>query len=313
MITTGNRRPFSVFSLTRRRTGTSGPLGELFDHCCDALNTTLGVLVFSATSNFPSYIILAAQFATLFNFYLTTWEEYHTGTLFLSIFSGPVEGILVVCLCYLVTFFAGGTYIWKAPLVDLLSESGSYFLEESGVPEILANVTLTDSYIAFAVIGLGFNIIQSSSNVIRVRIKQGEPQLPALAQVIPFLGFYGSVFAWLVVCPTLYHDHLLAVIFSNGLIFALMVGQMITCHVTSQPFPRPTPLIFLPSIGIVLNQVGLAFNWDIDLVAARLIWVTLGLSIGVYGCFIAEVISEITAYLDIGCLYIKKAKKAKKD
>ena len=24
-----------------RRTGTSGPLGELFDHCCDALNTTV--------------------------------------------------------------------------------------------------------------------------------------------------------------------------------------------------------------------------------------------------------------------------------
>lgn len=35
-----------------RRTRQSGPLGELFDHGVDALNTSLGVLLFSATMNF---------------------------------------------------------------------------------------------------------------------------------------------------------------------------------------------------------------------------------------------------------------------
>jgi ethanolaminephosphotransferase len=36
----------------RRRTGQSGPLGELFDHGVDALNTSLEVLLFSAAMNF---------------------------------------------------------------------------------------------------------------------------------------------------------------------------------------------------------------------------------------------------------------------
>jgi ethanolaminephosphotransferase len=38
--------------IRRRRTHQSGPLGELFDHGVDALNTSLEVLVFAASQNF---------------------------------------------------------------------------------------------------------------------------------------------------------------------------------------------------------------------------------------------------------------------
>ncbi len=80
-----------------RRTGQSGPLGELFDHCVDAVNTTLSVIIFSSVAGFGySWLLIASQFGTLANFYLSTWEEYHTHKLFLSEFSGPVEGILSV-------------------------------------------------------------------------------------------------------------------------------------------------------------------------------------------------------------------------
>jgi len=48
--------------------------------------------------------------ATLANFYLSTWEEYHTGTLFLSYFSGPVEGIIIIVMIYLVTGFKGAFF-----------------------------------------------------------------------------------------------------------------------------------------------------------------------------------------------------------
>jgi ethanolaminephosphotransferase len=35
----------------RRRTHQSGPLGELFDHGVDAVNTSLEVLIFAASQN----------------------------------------------------------------------------------------------------------------------------------------------------------------------------------------------------------------------------------------------------------------------
>jgi hypothetical protein len=43
------------------------------------------------------------------NFYLTTWEEYHTGVLYLGYFSGPVEGILAIVLLFMITGAAGTT------------------------------------------------------------------------------------------------------------------------------------------------------------------------------------------------------------
>lgn len=71
-----------------------------------------------------SWWTVASQVATLANFYLTTWEEYHTGAsvlvtihrltahthhigqLYLGVFSGPVEGILMI----IVIFVISGTY-----------------------------------------------------------------------------------------------------------------------------------------------------------------------------------------------------------
>jgi ethanolaminephosphotransferase len=56
-----------------------------------------------------SWWTVASQIATLANFYLTTWEEYHTGVLFLGYFSGPVEGILMIVVIYFITGFFGAS------------------------------------------------------------------------------------------------------------------------------------------------------------------------------------------------------------
>lgn len=50
--------------MDRRRTKQSGPLGELFDHGVDALNTSLGVLMFAASQNMgQSWKTVATLFA----------------------------------------------------------------------------------------------------------------------------------------------------------------------------------------------------------------------------------------------------------
>lgn len=96
-----------------RRTGMAGPLGEMFDHgmqeisssedqflilyrlrcseyhcewhsmcCCTPLDISfkLEVILAARALNLGrSWWTVASQIATLANFYLTTWEEYHTG------------------------------------------------------------------------------------------------------------------------------------------------------------------------------------------------------------------------------------------
>lgn len=71
-----------------RRTQTSGPLGELFDHGLDSwtamLITVCMYSVFGRTDHSVSplrmYFILWNVFV---NFYLSHWEKYNTGVLFL--------------------------------------------------------------------------------------------------------------------------------------------------------------------------------------------------------------------------------------
>ena len=60
-----------------RRTGQSGPLGELFDHGVDALNTSLEVLLFAAAMKFgQGWRTVLVLFASLLTFYVQTWDEY---------------------------------------------------------------------------------------------------------------------------------------------------------------------------------------------------------------------------------------------
>lgn len=59
-----------------RRTRQSGPLGELFDHGVDALNTSLEVLLFSATMKFgQGWKTVLVLFATMLTFYIQTWGK----------------------------------------------------------------------------------------------------------------------------------------------------------------------------------------------------------------------------------------------
>ena len=100
-----------------RRTGTSSPLGELFDHGCDALGTHLVSLNTVAALMLPqelslwslSYVLMLSS-----GFYFCAWEQYHTGTLTLGYVNGPVDGILfVVFVIYFGTALLGNEY-WSA-------------------------------------------------------------------------------------------------------------------------------------------------------------------------------------------------------
>jgi hypothetical protein len=54
-----------------------------------------------------SWLTVAALAFSLGAFYLSTWEEYHTGTLYLSYFSGPVEGIIILVFIHIISGIFG--------------------------------------------------------------------------------------------------------------------------------------------------------------------------------------------------------------
>ncbi|GAA5967145.1 hypothetical protein JCM11641_000454 [Rhodosporidiobolus odoratus] len=294
-----------------RRTGQSGPLGELFDHGCDALNTTLGCLLAASALNLGlSWWTVASLVATNMNFYLTTWEEYHTGTLFLSAFSGPVEGLLLVVAVFTMTGFKGPQF-WDTGVLSLFGINPSSFSLLSFLPFRVKDLPLNDLFLVFSSIGLFFNIISATHNVyLSLPASSRSPihLLKPLSRLTRYIVHTAAMLSWLHARESLLLRTTLFIPFTLfwGVSFAHHVQLLILAHLTKSPFPAAWkhPLLMLSVLGAVDARLGLVQANESrthDVVLG-----CLGLALLVYGHFVWEVIGDICAFYDINCLTIKR-------
>ncbi|XP_041083501.1 choline/ethanolaminephosphotransferase 1-like isoform X2 [Polyodon spathula] len=83
-----------------RRTNSSSPLGELFDHGCDSLSTVfvvLGTCIAVQLGTHPDWMFFCC-FAGMFMFYCAHWQTYVSGTLRFGIFDVSESQICVIIL-----------------------------------------------------------------------------------------------------------------------------------------------------------------------------------------------------------------------
>ncbi|KAH0347530.1 sn-1,2-diacylglycerol cholinephosphotransferas-like protein, partial [Aureobasidium melanogenum] len=293
-----------------RRTRQSGPLGELFDHGVDALNTSLEVLIFSAAMNLgQGWKTMLILFASLLTFYVQTWDEYHTHTLTLGIVSGPVEGIITLCIVYAFTGYVGGGSFWHQSMFATLGMPRYDF-----IPAIVYDMPWTDWYMVYGGVVLIFNTVLSAMNVMAARRLRKENPIFALYGLAPFFLTWVVIPAYLFLQPVILRQHLVPFVLYVGLVNAYSVGQMITAHLTKSPFPM-TNVLVLPLVFGVIDSLGpflyehAGFGWPSALgdgqYQVAFMFSCLGLAVGVYGSFVVDVIVTICDYLDIWCLTIK--------
>ncbi|GMI49056.1 hypothetical protein TrCOL_g4051 [Triparma columacea] len=99
-----------------RRTGSSSPLGMLFDHGCDALNSPLSSInwcVAMSINHTTPLVIFWTLAASAIPFYISTWEEYYTGSLILPIINGPSEGLILAASLSGISF-VHGPQVWHS-------------------------------------------------------------------------------------------------------------------------------------------------------------------------------------------------------
>nr|CCC93992.1 putative ethanolaminephosphotransferase [Trypanosoma congolense IL3000] len=99
-----------------RRTNSVSPVGELFDHGCDAILTPfvqLKVCCALNTSPRVTFVYMVISSCVLF---AAIWEQFVTGTLDLGYVNGPTDGILLACGIFIVTSFLS-TSVWDTPIV----------------------------------------------------------------------------------------------------------------------------------------------------------------------------------------------------
>ena len=132
-----------------RRTGTSGPLGELFDHGLDSWTSLFTPFcIYSifgrADFSFPPLRVQFIFWSVFVTFYLSHWEKYNTGILYLPWSYDMTQVALFVM--YLLSFTYGHSF-WKfevagipsGQVFEIVTHVGSYALS---IPVTLYNVNL---------------------------------------------------------------------------------------------------------------------------------------------------------------------------
>ena len=251
-----------------------------------------------------SWNTVLTLFGASLTFYIQTWDEYHTHTLTLGIISGPVEGILTLCIVFFITFLKGGASFWQQSMMKTLGIG-----ESPLIPEYLYNKAWNEWFMFYGGLVLVFNTVQSAFNVMKVRKERGQNPARALLGLAPFFVTWTLVPAYLLLQPKILDQHLVPFVFYVGLINAYSVGQMIVAHLAKARYPYKNVLILPLAFGVV-DSLGPRLNlWPSalgdDVYQVAFVFLSGGLALGVYGSFVYDVITSICDYLDIWCLTIK--------
>lgn len=272
-----------------RRTASSSPLGELVDHGCDAICMTVMTLTLGASVSIgtdPVWVTCYMLIASMAGFYAAQWEEYHTGVLELGYFN-VTEGQFVVMGIYLTSGFLGSSW-W----LNTLSVLGFTFRYNELIV-LLGSVPM-------------FITIINSIWVMSRRVGEGKtPFFLAFGRLVPYASLTGAVVVWalnssLRVAQNYPHRFLGA----YGFFCANIIGRMVVARVCEQSF-RPFQLLLVSSyVGAGLALSG-AFIYSplFEYLYLNLFYVH---SILCYYFFARSVIIEMTAYLNINFLTLKK-------
>ncbi|XP_019164796.1 PREDICTED: choline/ethanolaminephosphotransferase 1-like isoform X1 [Ipomoea nil] len=289
-----------------RRTNSSSPLGELFDHGtnypgCDALACTFEALAFGSTA-MCGPATFWFWFISAVTFYCATWEHYFTNTLILPAINGPTEGLMLIYFAHFFTALVGAEW-WAQPF-------GKSMPVFSWVPFINEISTVRSVLFLMIVFGVIPTVSFNVQNVYKVVNAKKGSMLLALAMLYPFVVLLGGVLLWEYISPYgLMGNYPHLFIVGTGLAFGFLVGRMILSHLCDEPKGLKTSmcmsLLYLPFA--IANALTARLNDGIPLVDE--FWILLGFcvySVSLYLHFATSVIHEITAALGISCFRITR-------
>ena len=117
----------NIDGMQARRTGNGTPLGLLFDHGLDNINTVFGGISIASCIQLglTPWKSLACVITGVIVFFVNTFEEFVTGRLVLPVINGPNEGLFVVVCSYLLTAVYGTSWWLETVTVLNLNIGGS--------------------------------------------------------------------------------------------------------------------------------------------------------------------------------------------
>ncbi|GAM26909.1 hypothetical protein SAMD00019534_100840 [Acytostelium subglobosum LB1] len=271
-----------------RRTKTSSPLGELFDHGCDSFTVGLAALVVGISVGQSKWDILLTFILSTIPFYMAHWEEYFTHELILGMFNGPTEAeVAVISLCCISGVF--GQQFWFQAVT-------------------VAGYTCQLKELLFLVM-TGMSMYTSFCSVfsgVRKAIGMDISLITAFSQLLPFTSFLFMEFLWIAISPGLFIEFPIMHILSLTFIFSYLSCRCIVQRICSEDFRLfYKPLIFLAMAvanSIAANQGYIIVEEPVAL------WILFSVSLSFICHFTQGIIEEMCSILKITAFTVPKDK-----
>jgi len=246
-----------------RRTGTAGPLGELFDHGCDSASTVFVSVASCCSVRLGQHLgwLLFQSFMGSILFYTAHWRTYTTGTLLFG-WIDVTEGQFVMMVVMLVTAAEGffGVNIWNSP-----------------VPGIPFGVTAQTIYLVTGLIIAAYHMRNTLPACMVSAKKEGgtiagtsvfSPLLPLLLFILPGLAIASLT--------SVFSDHPILFCLLFGIIGSKITNKLIVAHMCKGEMAQLDSSLIAPIILLLNHFLGNMVSHRI-LLLATLVWTTADL------------------------------------
>lgn len=293
-----------------RRTGSGSPLGELFDHGCDAfltpfvlLNVTLAMYVEGPARFWPVTL-------SCFGLFTAIWEQYSTGTFDLGYISGPTEGIIVNCIIFIVSAIWKESF-WNVSVVgpyDIAYPAALSFLFPNHNGTVHFETTRDVLFLTF-VISCSTTVLANLAHAIVRPTVHASKVVPLLA-ALPIVVASGLMLQTFVLYPDVQRRFPYALEMSYGLLLSITVTRLTIARLCIMPY-QPLHLYYVLYTATMVLAVTSHFLGDAVVsratVATTLGWSLVGLSLCAslqFAHMILSVFSQIARYLNISIMTI---------
>lgn len=221
-----------------RRTNSSSPLGELFDHGCDALSIVFVVLGSCVTIQFGTNPILffLECFSTMFLYYMAHWQTFCSGTLQFGFFD-VTEAQIGIIFAYAITGYLGPS-IWT---VEIIPSTGLQMkLIPSGISFIAGLVAM---YNYFKSIFMRGGVGKNGSTVAGTSV---------LSPAFPIgILMASGIYIWLNSPTNVFEHHPVLFAMTFGLAASKLSNKLVISHMSRSKMEMFDTSLFGPLLFVI--------------------------------------------------------------
>jgi len=285
-----------------RRTKSSSPLGQLFDHGCDSFSVTFLILsVCQSIRMGPTAEVIFYFNLVQLAFFSANWGEYHTGVLKTNLSNfGVTEGELLIAGAIVLCGIFGYDF-FDTTFLQMISSTG--LVDVTKIPTSfnwILSIALKDAILKplYVIIGtiIGYYVVST--------VLSSKDKTHAISQFIPLI--INMITTWLWSTLPVFQRHAALVLLISGLIYSLNTSKIIVCSLTSMK----SPVLQLEYVVYLLGYVAASRyqneTADVWILAALALYITISAVYWAKGS-----IEQIASYLGIYCLSLEKRERKK--